>query len=160
MREALDDAGVEPMGIAGIGVGAPGSIDAETGIVVQVANIDGWDAAVRRSARRWPRSSGAPSAIGNDVNVAVEAERRFGAGRGFDSFLGVFWGTGVGGGIVLDGRVVRAWLGRRDRPRLLEARRAPLQLRPEGASRPTRDAARSRSAHASSPRSARPCCSS
>ena len=43
-------------------------------------------------------------AIGNDVNVAVEAERRFGAGRDFSSFLGVFWGTGVGGGIVVDGR--------------------------------------------------------
>ena len=42
--------------------------------------------------------------IGNDVNVAVDAERRFGAGRGFSSFLGVFWGTGVGGGIVVDGR--------------------------------------------------------
>ena len=44
--------------------------------------------------------------LGNDVNVAVEAERRLGAGRGVRSFLGVFWGTGVGGGLVLDGRIV------------------------------------------------------
>ncbi len=103
LREALDDAGVELTDLAGIGVGAPGSIDVETGTVIQVANIDGW---------RTPFPLGPALAaemrlavtIGNDVNVAVEAERRFGAGRGFGSFLGVFWGTGVGGGIVIDGR--------------------------------------------------------
>ena len=103
LRAALGDAGVEPMGLAGIGVGAPGSIDAETGTVGQVANIQGWDAPFPLGpalAAEMDRTV----TIGNDVNVAVEAERRFGAGRGFDSFLGVFWGTGVGGGIVMDGR--------------------------------------------------------
>ncbi len=49
---------------------------------------------------------GVPVSVGNDVNVAVDAERRYGAGRGVRSFLGVFWGTGVGGGLVLDGRLV------------------------------------------------------
>jgi glucokinase len=44
--------------------------------------------------------------VGNDVSTAVEAEHRYGAGRGLDSFLGVFWGTGVGGGIVMDGRQI------------------------------------------------------
>lgn len=103
LRAALDDAGVEPMGLASIGVGAPGSIDGETGTVGQVANIDGWE-------RPFPLGPtladqfGRPVTVGNDVTVAVEAERRFGAGRGFNSFLGVYWGTGVGGGIVMDGR--------------------------------------------------------
>ncbi len=105
LRAALDDAHVEPMGISGVGVGAPGSIDAESGTVVQVPNIDGWDAPFRLGPA-LAEELGRPVAIGNDVNVAVEAERRFGAGRGYDSFLGVFWGTGVGGGIVLDGRLV------------------------------------------------------
>ena len=103
LREALDNAGVEAMGLAGIGVGAPGSIDVETGIVSQVANIDGWDAPFPVGPA-LAEEMGRPVRIGNDVNVAVEAERRFGAGRGFASFLGVFWGTGVGGGIVMDGR--------------------------------------------------------
>jgi len=103
LRAALDDAGVEPMGLAGIGVGAPGSIDVETGTVVQVANIEGWDAPFALGPALAAEMDRAVT-IGNDVNVAVEAERRFGAGRGFDSFLGVFWGTGVGGGIVMDGR--------------------------------------------------------
>ena len=91
------------MGLAGIGVGAPGSIDVETGTVLKVANIDGWDAPFPLGPA-LADELGRPVRIGNDVNVAVEAERRFGAGRGYDSFLGVFWGTGVGGGIVMDGR--------------------------------------------------------
>lgn len=103
LRAALDDAGVEPMGLAGIGVGAPGSIDVETGTVVQVANIEGWDTPFPLGPA-LAAEMGRAVTIGNDVNVAVEAERRFGAGRGFGSFLGVFWGTGVGGGIVMDGR--------------------------------------------------------
>jgi glucokinase len=103
LRAALDDAGIEPMGLAGIGVGAPGSIDVETGMVVQVANLDRWDAPFPLGPA-LATEMGRAVTIGNDVNVAVDAERRFGAGRDFDSFLGVFWGTGVGGGIVIDGR--------------------------------------------------------
>lgn len=105
VRTALDDAQIEPMGISGVGLGAPGSIDAETGTVVQVPNIDGWDAPFSVGPA-LAEELGRPVAIGNDVNVAVEAERRFGAGRGYDSFLGVFWGTGIGGGIVVDGRIL------------------------------------------------------
>jgi len=104
MREALDDAGVEPMALSGIGVGAPGSVDPRKGIVVKVANIRGW----REPYALGPALAaelGRSVRIGNDVSIAVEAERRYGAGRGRRSFLGVFWGTGVGGGIVLDGRV-------------------------------------------------------
>ncbi len=59
-----------------------------------------------RSARCSRSGWASRSRVGNDVNAAVEAERRFGAGRGAQSFLGVFWGTGVGGGLVLDGRLV------------------------------------------------------
>ena len=103
LREALDDAGVEPMGLAGIGVGAPGSIDAEAGTVHQVANLEGWDSPYPLGPA-LAAEMGRAVAIGNDVNVAVEAERRFGAGRDVDSFLGVYWGTGVGGGIVMDGK--------------------------------------------------------
>ena len=103
LRAALDDAGVESMGLAGVGVGAPGSIDAASGTVLQVPNIDGWDAPYPLGPALGAEL-GRPVQIGNDVNVAVEAERRFGAGRGFASFLGVFWGTGVGGGIVVDGK--------------------------------------------------------
>jgi glucokinase len=103
MQAALDAAGVEAMGLAGIGVGAPGAIDAASGTVLHVPNIEGWDAPYPLGPA-LAEELGRPVRIGNDVNVAVEAERRFGAGRVFESFLGVFWGTGVGGGIVIDGR--------------------------------------------------------
>lgn len=105
LRAALDDARVEPMGLAAVGVGAPGSVDAETGAVLQVANIEGWDVPYPLGPA-LAEELGRPVTIGNDVNVAVEAERRYGAGRDFGSFLGVFWGTGVGGGIVMDGRQI------------------------------------------------------
>ena len=52
---------------------------------------------------------GAPLSLGNDVQVATDAEFELGAGRPYDSVLGVFWGTGVGGGIILDGK---PWIGR------------------------------------------------
>ncbi len=103
MRHALADAGSEATELAGIGVGAPGSIDVATGTVLQVPNIDGWDAPFPLGPR-LAAELGVGVTIGNDVSVAVDAEHRFGAGRSFSSFLGVFWGTGVGGGIVVDGK--------------------------------------------------------
>lgn len=102
LRTALDEAGVEPMGLAAIGVGAPGAIDIDTGTVDQVSNIKGWSLPFPLGPA-LAEELGRPVRVGNDVNVAVEAERRFGAGREFESFLGVFWGTGVGGGIVMNG---------------------------------------------------------
>lgn len=106
MREALEDAGVEPAALSGVGVGAPGSIDPQEGVVGQVANIDGWDEPYAL-APALAAELGRPVTVRNDVSVAVEAERRFGAGRGYASFLGVFWGTGVGGGLVVDGRTLQ-----------------------------------------------------
>jgi glucokinase len=55
------------------------------------------------------KALGAPVALGNDVSVATDAEFKLGAGKPYKSILGVFWGTGVGGGIVLDGK---PWNGR------------------------------------------------
>ncbi|MBV9050333.1 MAG: ROK family protein, partial [Solirubrobacterales bacterium] len=52
---------------------------------------------------------GTPVFVGNDVQVATDAEFKLGAGKPYRSLLGVFWGTGVGGGIILDGK---PWLGR------------------------------------------------
>jgi glucokinase len=105
-RDAILGAGGEPGEVRGVGVGAPGAVDAATGVVMQVANIEGWvDPFALGPA--LAAELGVPVSVGNDVNVAVEAERRYGAGRGVGSFLGVFWGTGVGGGIVINGRLLQ-----------------------------------------------------
>ena len=105
LRDALTLASVELSALQCVGVGAPGSIEPETGVVVQVANIGGWDAPFPLGPA-LAAELGVPVSIGNDVNAAVEAEHRFGAGRDFASFLGVFWGTGIGGGLVVDGRML------------------------------------------------------
>ncbi|MEA2483033.1 MAG: glucokinase, partial [Thermoleophilaceae bacterium] len=90
--------------LAVVGVGSPGAIDASAGTVTGAGNLPGWDGtyALGDELRAL---LGAPVALGNDVNVSTEAEARLGAGRHFDSMLGVFWGTGVGGGIVLGGEL-------------------------------------------------------
>jgi glucokinase len=106
LRGALDDAGVRPTALSGVGVGAPGSVDPASGVLLDAANIPGWDEPFALGPA-LASTLGCPVALGNDVSVAVEAEWRHGAGRGRGSFLGVFWGTGVGGGIVLDGRLAR-----------------------------------------------------
>ena len=105
LRDALVGLEIEPSALEGVGVGAPGSIEPAAGIVVKVSNIAGWDAPFPLGPA-LSAELGAPVAIGNDVNAAVMAEHHFGAGRGYTSFLGVFWGTGVGGGIVVDGRML------------------------------------------------------
>jgi glucokinase len=103
VRDAAATADVAPHELTGVGIGAPGSIDAATGAVLQVANVEGLKEPFAL-APTVAASLGIPATLGNDVNVAVEAERRFGAGRRLQSFIGVFWGTGVGGGLVVDGR--------------------------------------------------------
>jgi glucokinase len=109
VEAAARDAQVEVAELAGVGVGAPGDADAERGTVAQAMNVspDWVDSYPLAASLR--ESLGVEVAIGNDVQVATDAEFRLGAGRPYDSLLGVFWGTGVGGGLVLGGR---PWTGR------------------------------------------------
>ena len=108
MREAAAVAGVESAQLSHVGVGAPGTVDAAAGTVSSAKNLPGW-AGTFALAKHLGKRLGTPVALGNDVQVATDAEAALGAGRGHESMLGVFWGTGVGGGIVLGGR---PWVGR------------------------------------------------
>jgi glucokinase len=108
VREAASAAGVETTGLEGVGVGSPGVVDAAAGTVADARNLSGWSEPFPLAAA-LAEELGTPVSIGNDVQVAVDAEFRLGAGKPFSSLLGVFWGTGIGGGIVLDGEL---WLGR------------------------------------------------
>lgn len=109
LADAAAEAGTEPAALDGVGVGSPGTIDAAAGTVAHARNVvDEWDDPYPLASALADRV-GARIAIGNDVNVATEAEYRLGAGKPFRSLLGVFWGTGVGGGLVLDGH---RWVGR------------------------------------------------
>jgi glucokinase len=108
VREAATAAEITPDRLSGIGVGSPGEIDAREGIVAQARNLPDWHEAYPLGPA-LSEALGAPVFLGNDVDVAVAAEFRLGAGKEFDSMLGVWWGTGVGGGVILHGK---QWDGR------------------------------------------------
>ena len=106
MREAAAQAGVEPGALAGIGVGSPGTVEGDA--VAGARNLPGWEGSFPL-ARSLSDALGTPVRLGNDVAVASRAEFELGAARPYRSMLGVFWGTGVGGGVILDGKL---WKGR------------------------------------------------
>jgi glucokinase len=108
MKEAAEAAKLETGSLEGIGVGSPGDVDEKTGTVSGARNLPGWEGSFPL-ADELSKALGAPVRVGNDVQVAVNAEKKLGAGRPYSSFIGVFWGTGVGGGVILDGK---EWLGR------------------------------------------------
>jgi glucokinase len=108
MAEACSEAGVETAELAGVGVGSPGVIDSKRGVVTGARNLPGEGAPIPMTAG-LRELAGPPAYVENDVTVGVTAEHALGAARGSSSLLGVWWGTGVGGGIVLDDK---PWEGR------------------------------------------------
>jgi glucokinase len=104
LRDALAQAGVELRELTGVGVGSPGAIDASAGSVGQARNLPDWEGVFPLAAALSDALEGVRVRLGNDVSVATDAEVVLGAGRDARSLLGVFWGTGVGGGVVLEGR--------------------------------------------------------
>jgi glucokinase len=112
MAEALigaaKEAGVKTSVLAGAGVGSPGDVDETTGVVANARNLPGWQGPFEL-ASALAEQLGTKVFVGNDVQVATQAEFALGAGKPYDSVLGVFWGTGVGGGLILEGK---PWLGR------------------------------------------------
>jgi glucokinase len=106
LRDAAEKAALEVAGLSGVGVGSPGTIEGAT--VSGARNLPGWDGVFPLG--EWLSSAfGCEVWLGNDVQVATDAEYRLGAGQPYNSLLGVFWGTGVGGGLILHGH---PWVGR------------------------------------------------
>ena len=108
MSEAAEAAGVKTNALTGVGVGSPGQVASDSGVVSNAKNLPDWNGSFPLGAR-LADALGTRVKIGNDVSVAVAGEYELGAGRNHDSVLGVFWGTGVGGGLILGGR---QWHGR------------------------------------------------
>lgn len=86
---------------SGVGIGVPGFVDRD-GVVAKCPNIAGWDEPVPVAAELSERLA-RPVVVANDVNCGVVAEHRLGAGAGQTNLLAVFVGTGVGGGLIVDG---------------------------------------------------------
>ncbi|NCA14222.1 MAG: ROK family protein, partial [Proteobacteria bacterium] len=90
--------------VAAVGTGVPAPVDPVTGVVHMTPNIDGWEDMPLKQ-ELGGRLDGIPVAIDNDVRVAVIAEHGAGAGVGIRNMVGIWPGTGVGGGLILDGRI-------------------------------------------------------
>lgn len=103
VRLALESAGGDLTDLHAVGIGAPGAVDPIKGTVSKSANVAGFMDEVPLGPALSGALRGSPVAIDNDVRVAAIGEHTRGAGRRFDNFLGVFVGSGVGGGLVLEG---------------------------------------------------------
>ncbi len=108
IEEALGKAGVAPKQLAGIGIGVPGPLDLDNGIVLETPNLGWKDVALKAHLED---ALGCPAVLVNDVDGGVYGEYRLGAAKGGRCVLGVFPGTGIGGGCVYEGRIVRGKTG-------------------------------------------------
>ncbi len=108
ITQAAADARVKPSELSGVGIGAPGAVDAETGVLTRAPNIPGFEQPYPL-AETISKAVGCPVKLGNDVGVAVRGELELGAGRELQHFVGIWWGTGVGSGVVLNRKM---WHGR------------------------------------------------
>ncbi len=104
-RALLRARGLEEGSLRAIGISAPGPLDAARGVILAPPNLPGWRDVELVAALE--RELGAPARLENDANAAALAEWRAGAGQGARSLVYLTMSTGVGAGVVLDGRLVR-----------------------------------------------------
>ncbi len=103
VQSLMQRQGLTNTDVVGIGMGAPGMIDSQTGVVIYWNNMGWKDFAL---GEKLQALTGLPVKIANDANVAAIGEVKFGAARNFSSAVMITLGTGVGGGIVVDGKLV------------------------------------------------------
>ena len=104
IRDALKEAKLPDARLAGIGVGCPGPLDLDEGVLIDAVNL-GWKDVHLKTILE--AEFGCPATILNDVDAGVYGEYRFGAGQGAYCLLGIFPGTGIGGGCVYRGHIFR-----------------------------------------------------
>lgn len=108
-RRALEQADVAPDRLAAVGVGAPGLANPDTGVLYTSPNLPGWrDVPIRDIVQK---GLGTKAYLINDANAAALGELHFGAARGARNFLYVTVSTGIGGGIVIDGKIYSGAIG-------------------------------------------------
>jgi glucokinase len=104
-RELLAARGLSAEDVLACGVGSPGPLDTRTGCIVKTPNLTGWDGA--EIASPVGEALGRPCFLEGDANAACWGEHWVGAGRGVDDMVMITLGTGVGGGVILRGELVR-----------------------------------------------------
>ena len=103
-RMAAEDAGITLADVASVGIGAPGTINKETGVIEYANNFDFFNIPARDILHGY--LGDLPIYLDNDANCAALGEAIAGAGHGVMNFIAITLGTGVGSGIVIDGKLV------------------------------------------------------
>ncbi len=101
-QEAIEAAGLVPENIVACGVGSPGPLDLERGVIIKSANMNVTEFPLGPGLSKL----GFPVRVWNDVRAGGYGEFRLGAGRGSKNLIAAFVGTGVGGCLILDGKIV------------------------------------------------------
>jgi glucokinase len=108
VNEIFEQTKISKSDIEIIGVGSAGQIDRKNGIVLGAPNLDCYDFHIKDELEH---ATGLKVVLGNDVEIAALGEAKFGAGKGFNDFVCVFVGTGVGSAIVENGKIRRGASG-------------------------------------------------
>ena len=109
VRKLFDKMDAEAGDFDGLCLGAPGAVDTSTGVVREAPNLPGWQDIPLGD--ELEDRLGIPVVVDNDVNIGVLGEYVYGAGRGSLNMVGIWVGTGIGGGIVVNGQPVHGWRG-------------------------------------------------
>src|SRR5947209_16213746 len=104
IQQALDEAHVALDQIAGIGVATPGPLNNRTGVIYSPPNLPGWDNVPLRDIMQ--QHFNRPTIIENDAHTAGLGEYMFGAGRGSKYMVYLTVSTGIGGGVIIDGKIL------------------------------------------------------
>ncbi len=105
INDIISQSRIKLNNIIGVGIGVPGLVDSKKGIIHYLVNIRGWRNV--KLKRILEKRLGLPVAIDNDVNVVTLGEFRFGAGKGSKNLVCLTLGTGIGGGLIIEGRLYR-----------------------------------------------------
>jgi len=103
IRKSIKAAKINLEGIKAIGVGFPGTVDSKKGRVLVAPNLGWQDFPFQRKLQKIFEI---PVLITNDVNAGTYGEQQYGSARGSQNIVGAFWGTGIGGGLICDGRLI------------------------------------------------------
>jgi glucokinase len=103
VRDILDELRIDVSEVTGMGVGVPGPVDQQKGVVLEAVNL-GWKKV--KLAETFEKEFHCPTVVLNDVDAGVYGEYRFGAAKSAQTVIGVFPGTGIGGGCVYHGQIL------------------------------------------------------
>ncbi|WFB35396.1 ROK family protein [Kiritimatiellota bacterium B12222] len=103
-REAVEDADLKSGQLCGVGIGCPGVLNLNTGMLIKAPNLGWKDVPIQDILAK---EFDAPAAVANDVDAGTFGEFTCGAGKGATSVFGIFPGTGIGGALIYEGKIFK-----------------------------------------------------